>query len=155
MLIPEANITFRRRNSFERPTFSQVVKNPATSNPRPVIGLGGENPVPPNNASAKPNKSIKIFVGGLHPDTTRESIIKLIEDNLYITAGCFQLKTRYPSYSSFCVTVDDNYGHILLCSNIWPPKAKIMHFVGRRRNDTQKKAPHVPTAQKTILILCS
>jgi len=80
------------------------------------------------------NSSAKIFVGGIAPNTKKEDILNLVHNSLGIRVGRFQLRTKYPSYSSFCVTTDDEHADIIMCSSVWPRGAKIMEFRGRRRN---------------------
>lgn len=106
---------------------------------RPEIGL-----VQPALQSIHAAQGVKIFVGGLHPATKRDQIVDLVKSSLGIVVGCFQLRTKYPTYSSFCVTTTDDYADILLCCNIWPESAKITYFNGRR-----KKSYNAQNTQKT------
>jgi hypothetical protein len=99
---------------------------------RPAIGQPAPQP-PQTNRTTTP---VKIFVGGLHPATKRNELVELIKQSLGITVGCFQLRTKYPTYTSFCLTTDEDFGDILLCSNVWPEGAKVMHFRGRQRRPT-------------------
>jgi hypothetical protein len=127
-------------------TESASYTNKISTIPKQRPTLGETNP--PTQTVPRRIPSVKIFVGGLHPDTKREDIIQLINKELSISVGCFQLRTRYPTYSSFCITTEEEYEDFLLCSNMWPPRAKIMHFRGRRQtkpnSDVNNRAPTHP-----------
>ena len=75
-------------------------------------------------------------------------IRRLIKRSLDIHVGCFQLRTRYPTYSSFCVTTTERYADIIMCSNVWLREAKVMLFKGRRNNATAWSKARVSTALK-------
>jgi len=62
-------------------------------------------------------------------------IRRLIKRSLDIHVGCFQLRTRYPTYSSFCVTTTEHYADIIMCSNVWPRWPKIPFCLKKRSVD--------------------
>lgn len=82
---------------------------------------------------------LRIFVGGLEPETTSDSIVKLIYNSLGIKIKCFQLRTKYPTYSSFCLITAESNSDIIMRSNIWPSRAKIMHFISHPKQLSRKK----------------
>ena len=107
-------------------------KIPSNQKQRPQ--LGKNIPEIQTTNTHFPPMSTKIFVGGLHPATTKDDVISLIKKSLDISVRCFQLRTKYPTYVSFCVITSEEYGDIIMCSNIWPEGAKVMHFRGRHKN---------------------
>jgi hypothetical protein len=102
----------------------------------------------PEKQQQKRQPSIKIFVGGLHQSTRKEQVIELIQNSLGIAVSCFQLRIRFPAYTSFCVMAEEEYADVILCSNIWPKQAKVMHFRGRQ-NQNQKSGNSAAERQNT------
>jgi hypothetical protein len=99
-----------------RPTVAAVVatavrsgKLPVRATHKYVLGRATSNKL----SAAKIMKPIRLFVSRLSPDCDSSSVVSFVHDSLLPLRGnfnkedisCQKLKTKFDSYSSFCVTI--------------------------------------------------
>ncbi|KAL1465895.1 hypothetical protein MTO96_043067 [Rhipicephalus appendiculatus] len=101
----------------------------------------------------RPQRQWAIFVSKLSPDTTSADLKKHIESVDLSAISCRRLKTKYPSYSSFCVTVDEYTSKRLNDPSRWPCGCIFKPFRGILHEDMLHPSECAPD-KRTPLTPC-
>lgn len=73
-----------------------------------------------------------LFVSRLQPGTTERDIINSINEQININSfKCTQLKTKFDSYTSFHIAVEEKDFPVINNIEIWPLGCLLMPFLGR------------------------
>ena len=103
--------------------------------------VGGKHPVMGNSQNSnlravKPRfeGARRIFITRLHPSTTVEEVLENIHD-LKVDANVVRLKTRFNSYSSFCIETSIKDYEVLMCPDNWGEGVMLLPFYGRFPKD--------------------
>lgn len=84
------------------------------------------------------NKKKALFVTRFSPFVTEQDIDEIVKD-LEIPIKCTKLKTKYDSYSSFHVEVNESDYQVLSNPDIWPKGIMIGPFYGKLKNEKDLK----------------
>ncbi|KAG0434473.1 hypothetical protein HPB47_019085 [Ixodes persulcatus] len=97
---------------------------------------------------AKPPRKKALFVSRLHPETTCEEVSEIVGSVLDSQGfECTKLASRYDTYSSFHVSVNDEDFEKLVCPDLWPEGCLFRPFLGRLRLDDARSAPKLKPKQ--------
>lgn len=77
-----------------------------------------------------------VFVSRFSPDTECDEIVKYLKEESVEGAKCEKLQTRFSSYSSFKVSVSENYFDKVLKSEFWPIGLFVKEFRQSRQSGT-------------------
>ncbi|KAF6207679.1 hypothetical protein GE061_016126 [Apolygus lucorum] len=95
----------------------------------------------------------RVFVSRLDPSLTSLEIKSHLQTNATIFRGCIQLKTKYDSYSSFCVECGEEDFEALMSPDLWPRDSIIAEFRGMPRKEffhaNELVAPTSPTNENS------
>lgn len=82
-----------------------------------------------------PKRPKLVFVSKLSPSTTAEQLQAHLSSVNVAPLFCHRLKTKYETYASFCVGVDDMYFQRLCDPSTWPSDCLFKPFRGRLHSD--------------------
>jgi hypothetical protein len=93
---------------------------------------------------AKKGKSMSLFVSRFGPEVTAQDIKNSLEEQLKLTSlSCTRLKTKFNSYASFHISVNEDDFPLINNTGVWPNDCLIAPFYGRL-NDDQIYRPDAP-----------
>lgn len=122
-LLPTASVNVTSPSSGLRATKSN---DPALLGSSDSTGLVVVNP---------PKRPKLVFVSKLSPSTTAEQLQAHLSSVNVAPLFCHRLKTKYETYASFCVGVDDMYFQRLCDPCTWPSDCLFKPFRGRLHSD--------------------
>jgi hypothetical protein len=99
---------------------------------------------------AKKAKRMSLFVSRFSPEVTAQDIEKSLEDQLKISSlTCTRLKTKFSTYASFHICVNEEDFPSTNNTRVWPNGCLIAPFFGRL-NPEQIYSPEAPTISVNI-----
>jgi len=81
-------------------------------------------------AKSRFSKVKRLFITRLAATVTAQDVAKLVSEKIGVDSNCIKLPTRYASYSSFCVEIDEVNMETVLLSECWPEGMLIRGFSG-------------------------
>jgi len=73
----------------------------------------------------------RVFVSRVAPDYTAEALYKAVKPKLSSSLGVVRMHTLHPTYSSFCLFVDEEDEKVVLSPSFWASGTLIKPFLGR------------------------
>lgn len=81
------------------------------------------------SSARRPRKSL--FVTRLHPDTSSENVCELLASVTEVTCFvCTRLRSKFDTYSSFHIAVDDDKLDVISDAELWPEGCLFRPFYG-------------------------
>lgn len=139
-------ITSEYRDSLHKLSSSNVRSTPSLVAGRPFVSpkkpfkknvvYGKRSNSVIKSVAVKPIRKKAIFVSRLCPEVVPSSIEELIKSELKLDyIKCSQLKTKFDSYSSFHVEINEADLDKVMCDELWPEGSLITHFRGTLKKD--------------------
>lgn len=122
----------------------QFVKRTRTDTPSMIMGTGEAN-----NALVSVEPLKWLYVSRLHPQTSEESVLKLLTtahnvDEKMFTCVKLMPRMQNPTFISFKVGMSNDLLLTSLAPDIWPAGVAIREFVNRPRNFFQPQPIRLP-----------
>lgn len=96
---------------------------------QPIFGVKNSSSL---SVIEKRPRMAALFVSRLQPGTTERDIINSINEQININSfKCTQLKTKFDSYTSFHIAVEEKDFPVINNIEIWPLGCLLMPFLGR------------------------
>jgi hypothetical protein len=94
-----------------------------------MVGVRNSSCLP---ATTKKPKLKSLFISRLGPDVSASDVENYLQAHLNLSSlTCTKLKTKFNSYSSFCVSVTEDDFPLVNDSGAWPNGCLIAPFYGR------------------------
>jgi hypothetical protein len=113
----------------------------------PMFGVRNTSTLP---VIAKKVKRMSLFVSRFSPEVTAQDMEKSLQDQLKISSlTCTRLKTKFSTYASFHISVNEEDFPSINNTGVWPNGCLIAPFFGRL-NPEQIYSPEAPTISANI-----